>query len=179
MSIGGTLPKIIRVIHSNMRLTEAFDIFEENMDEIIVAMRDNIRDSITNINIRSEAFGTSWVADEVKRLMIEQQVGSLIRSHNFARSYMDAKRNPTQGRITQADILRAKEYPLNELYVGKLVKHNKTYSGLCPFHNERTSSFHIKNNRFKCFGCEARGDSIDFYRRLHNVLFTQAVKALI
>lgn len=162
-----------------MRIHEALDIFEENIDDIIDAIRENIRDAVTEINAENEKLGKTWVAKEVGRLIIEQQAGDLIKRHNFALQYRDAKRNPTPGRITVVDIERAKEYPINELYVGKLKKHNKTYTGLCPFHNEKTPSFHIKNNRFKCYGCDAFGDSVDFYMRTHNVSFTQAVNKLL
>lgn len=162
-----------------MRTHEALDLFEENIDDIIDAIRENIRDAVTEINTENEKLGKTWVAKEVGRLNIEQQVGDLIKRHNFALQYRDAKRNPTPRRITVADIERAKEYPIHELYVGKLKKHNKTYTGMCPFHNEKTPSFHIKNNRFKCYGCDAFGDSVDFYMRTHGVSFIQAVKKLL
>jgi DNA primase len=32
----------------------------------------------------------------------------------------------------------------------------------CPFHEERTPSFHVYRHHFKCFGCGARGDIFDF-----------------
>lgn len=162
-----------------MRIHEALDIFDENIDDIIDAIRENIRDAVTEINAENEKLGKTWVAKEVGRIIIEQQVGDLIKRHNVAIQHRDAKRNPTPGRITVVDIERAKEYPINELYVGKLKKHNKTYTGLCPFHNEKTPSFHIKDNRFKCYGCDAFGDSVDFYMRTHNVSFTQAVNKLL
>lgn len=39
----------------------------------------------------------------------------------------------------------------------------------CPFHNEKTASFSIKNERFKCFGCNVSGDSIEFVGLLFNL----------
>ena len=46
-------------------------------------------------------------------------------------------------------------------YVGKHVtlKHDM---GLCPFHTEKTPSFSVKEQYFKCFGCDAKGDIYDF-----------------
>ncbi len=52
--------------------------------------------------------------------------------------------------------------------------------GLCPFHSERTPSFHVHPERgfFKCFGCGKGGDVIDFVREIENLRFTEAVEAL-
>ena len=52
--------------------------------------------------------------------------------------------------------------------------------GLCPFHSEKTPSFHIypDNDSFYCFGCGAGGDVITFIRRLENLDYIEAVKFL-
>ena len=51
---------------------------------------------------------------------------------------------------------------------------------LCPFHDEKTPSFHIflKQNKFHCFGCTAKGDVIDFVSRLHGLSFIQSINYL-
>ena len=52
--------------------------------------------------------------------------------------------------------------------------------GLCPFHNEKTPSFHIypENGSFYCFGCGAGGDIITFVRRIENLDYIEAVRFL-
>ena len=51
--------------------------------------------------------------------------------------------------------------------------------GLCPFHNEKTPSFYIfSDNHYKCFGCGAHGDCIDFVQKLHGLSFKDALKHL-
>ena len=52
--------------------------------------------------------------------------------------------------------------------------------GLCPFHNERTPSFHIYRNSgsFYCFGCGVGGDVITFIRRIENLDYVEALKLL-
>lgn len=47
----------------------------------------------------------------------------------------------------------------------------------CPFHQEKTPSFHIykKNNRFVCFGCGIRGSPIDFVMQINRCAFKEAV----
>ena len=48
----------------------------------------------------------------------------------------------------------------------------------CPFHTEKTASLSIKNERYKCFGCGAYGDVIDFVMEFHGLKFTQALVKL-
>ncbi|KXU37581.1 DNA primase [Cephaloticoccus primus] len=52
--------------------------------------------------------------------------------------------------------------------------------GLCPFHNEKTPSFHVDTNRglYKCFGCGVSGDIISFVRETEQLNFTEAVETL-
>ena len=52
--------------------------------------------------------------------------------------------------------------------------------GLCPFHGEKTPSFHVnvENAYFHCFGCGAGGDVITFIRRIENLDYIDAVKLL-
>ena len=47
----------------------------------------------------------------------------------------------------------------------------RTYTGLCPFHNEKTPSFHIypETQSFYCFGCGAGCDVISFVKKINNL----------
>lgn len=48
-----------------------------------------------------------------------------------------------------------------------LTRAGKAWRGLCPFHVERTASFYVwPSGRWKCFGCDAGGDVIDFAKRV-------------
>lgn len=65
--------------------------------------------------------------------------------------------------------------------VGHHVKLNKQNSACCPFHDEKTPSFHVypKTNTYKCFGgCDAQGDGIGFEMRLQGIGFVDAVELL-
>lgn len=55
------------------------------------------------------------------------------------------------------------------------------FLGLCPFHLEKTPSFHVSDVRgtFKCFGCGAWGDAIDFVMLTKGVGFADAVGELL
>jgi DNA primase len=55
-----------------------------------------------------------------------------------------------------------------------------TYRALCPFHREKTPSFHVNPQRqsYKCFGCGAGGDVIRFVREYEHLDFVEAVRKL-
>ncbi|MBE6844807.1 MAG: DNA primase [Ruminococcus sp.] len=61
-----------------------------------------------------------------------------------------------------------------------LIKRGKDFVGLCPFHSEKTPSFHIYTDTqsFYCFGCGAGGDVITFTKRIENLDYVEAVKLL-
>ena len=52
--------------------------------------------------------------------------------------------------------------------------------GLCPFHDERSPSFHVRPQvgRYHCFGCGEDGDVFSFLQRLDHVSFTEAVERM-
>jgi DNA primase len=61
-----------------------------------------------------------------------------------------------------------------------LKRAGRSYKGLCPFHSERTPSFHVTpgENFFHCFGCDASGDVYDFLMRIEGLDFPEAVESL-
>src|SRR5580700_9559429 len=62
----------------------------------------------------------------------------------------------------------------------RLVRKGREFGGLCPFHNEKTPSFYVVEDKgfFHCFGCGAHGDAIGFVMRAENRSFLEAVEAL-
>src|ERR1700751_5312831 len=75
----------------------------------------------------------------------------------------------------QADIVRI---------VGDYVKLNKAgaqnFSGLCPFHSEKTPSFSVHATRqfYHCFGCGASGDVFTFVQKVENITFPESVRSI-
>ncbi len=61
-----------------------------------------------------------------------------------------------------------------------LLRSGHDFVGLCPFHSEKTPSFHIYTDTqsFYCFGCGAGGDVITFIKRIENLDYIEAVKLL-
>jgi DNA primase len=62
----------------------------------------------------------------------------------------------------------------------KLVRKGREYSGLCPFHAEKTPSFTVNNekNFYHCFGCGAHGDAFGYLIQKDGVPFLEAVERL-
>ena len=61
-----------------------------------------------------------------------------------------------------------------------LKKAGATYKGLCPFHGEKTPSFHVNRDKgfFHCFGCGAGGDVFKFLELRESIAFPDAVRML-
>lgn len=78
------------------------------------------------------------------------------------------------------DVDTARQYPIQDLYDGKLRRSGPNLTGCCPFHAEKTPSFHIytRSNRFYCFGCNEGGDVIDYVMKLYNIPFIEAIRRL-
>ncbi len=67
--------------------------------------------------------------------------------------------------------------------VSKYVELNKnggSLKGLCPFHEEKTASFHVNTDKqfYKCFGCQSAGDVIEFYQNYFRLDTGTAMKEL-
>ena len=62
----------------------------------------------------------------------------------------------------------------------RLVKAGREYKACCPFHNEKTPSFYVNDDKqfFHCFGCGAHGDAIGFTMRADHLSFPEAIEKL-
>jgi CHC2 zinc finger len=62
----------------------------------------------------------------------------------------------------------------------KLRRAGHQYAGLCPFHNEREPSFYIEPRRkiWKCFGCDAGGDVLDFIMLAEDCSFAETLRVV-
>lgn len=76
-----------------------------------------------------------------------------------------------RSRLTLSDVVRKSV---------RLTRAGREFKGCCPFHNEKTPSFYINDDKqfFHCFGCGAHGSVIDFAMRHDNLSFPEAVETL-
>lgn len=87
------------------------------------------------------------------------------------------------GRIVREDVETLRRQADIVRVVGDyttLKRAGRSFKGLCPFHSERTPSFHVTpgDNFFHCFGCGASGDLYDFLQRIEGLDFPEAVESL-
>jgi DNA primase len=88
------------------------------------------------------------------------------------------------GRIPDRDIAAIRERVRIEEVVGDYVQLRRagadSLKGLCPFHNEKSPSFHVRPNHghFHCFGCGEGGDVYAFVQKVEHVSFVEAVELL-
>jgi DNA primase len=89
-----------------------------------------------------------------------------------------------RGRIPDRDIAAIRERVRIEDVVGDYVQLRKagvdSLKGLCPFHDEKSPSFHVRPNHghFHCFGCGEGGDVYAFLQKIEHVTFVEAVELL-
>src|SRR5271163_2890449 len=62
----------------------------------------------------------------------------------------------------------------------RLTKKGREFEGLCPFHNEKTPSFFVNDDKafYHCFGCGAHGDVLSFVINTEGLSFPEAVERL-
>lgn len=62
----------------------------------------------------------------------------------------------------------------------KIISHGRNKVACCPFHKEKTPSFHINDERgfYHCFGCGAHGDIISFIMQQDNLSFKESIEKL-
>lgn len=76
-----------------------------------------------------------------------------------------------RGRLLLSDIIGRKV---------RLTRAGREFKGCCPFHNEKTPSFTVNDDKqfYHCFGCGAHGDAIGFAMQHDNLSFVEAIEAL-
>ncbi|QDQ97999.1 DNA primase [Tomitella fengzijianii] len=88
------------------------------------------------------------------------------------------------GRIPERDIAAIRERVRIEDIVGEYVALRRggadSMKGLCPFHDEKTPSFHVRPNHghFHCFGCGEGGDVFSFLQKIEHIGFVEAVEQM-
>ncbi|OAK57299.1 DNA primase [Rhodococcoides kyotonense] len=88
------------------------------------------------------------------------------------------------GRIPERDIAAIRERTRIEDVVGDYVSLKRaggdSMKGLCPFHDEKSPSFHVRPNHghFHCFGCGEGGDAYSFLQKIEHISFVEAVEQL-
>jgi len=88
------------------------------------------------------------------------------------------------GRIRDTDVAHVRERTRIEDVIGEYIQLKNAgggqRKGLCPFHDEKTPSFHVTPSRgfYHCFGCQESGDVITFIMKMEHLTFTETIERL-
>lgn len=166
-----------------INLNTALEIFEPHLSDIETALVDNIHFKLLEINKKySDWISTNELHQELINDLKKLEIEQMIEAPSRVIKRIAALNQPVSyDRITDQDIERARESPIEEHYDGQLKQSAGKLWGICSFHQESTASFCIdtKKNHWHCFGaCSTGGDSIDYIMKRDGVDFIRAVKIL-
>ena len=88
------------------------------------------------------------------------------------------------GRIRDEDVAYVRDHsPIDEVVADYVQLKNAgggQKKGLCPFHDEKSPSFHVTPSKgyFHCFGCQTGGDVIAFVMKMDHITFTETIERL-
>jgi len=172
-----------------LSLHEALDVFSDNLPDIRAALIDNMSADLELVvpppTVEGELQNELWA--ELYTLEVEQ----LIHKRKIALERINSRLQPRSiqqraGQITEDDVERARQFPIDQMYGGRLMgPESGRRFGHCPFHQEKSASFCIHPNkgegeRWSCFGaCNEHGDAIAYKMKADKVDFLTAVRELI
>lgn len=165
-----------------INLSASLSIFEDHLPDIRKACVENIQAIAVKHQPSKEmtdedAFTVENITLHLNHIAIEQKVKPMM---NIIKRIDGRKAHISKQSITDEDIARAKEYPIEELFTQLTAQEVRRGMTTCIFHPDKTASMSLKkHNRFHCFGCDAKGSTIDLYMKLNNVDFLTAVRAII
>jgi hypothetical protein len=164
-----------------MNLSEALLTFSDHLPDIRKACVENAKHiqqtphkewDVDNEPVSKESI---WL--HVQHIDVMNKTAPMLRT---IKRIDNRQRHVGIGQIADADIERAREYPIKELWNELVGTPMRAGMVQCCFHPDDTASMSLRrHNRYHCFGCDAKGDVIDLYMKTQGVGFIQAVKKLI
>ncbi len=107
---------------------------------------------------------------QMREEVIKEEFTESVRSGKTDQKKKDRYAALFSERLSADAIQRANDFPLESIITTRQRK------ALCPFHNEKTPSLSITKNLYFCFGCGAKGNTIQFIMNTQQLDFVQAVK---
>lgn len=157
-------------------------LVREKLDELepeIIRLNEEIRANLREALKRPDDIN-AWVEFEYPTEEMERRLKNLENQVKRFRHY-DSILNPSADRITDDDIERARQYPLENLINQPLKSAGAGKKKCCcPFHPERTPSFMVytDQNSFHCYSCQKNGNAIDFVMETEGLSFRDTVLKL-
>ncbi len=161
----GSLSKLSNLCQDfNVTLSWAIQCKLEYLSSLLQSIGDEISEALVE---KANAF------DEVDKILVERWLKKKVKEYKSMEYKIGYWQNP-DGKISDEDIQRARDYPISDLLEIK-----KKGNICCPFHDDKHPSASIKNNRLHCFACNETWDAIDIIIKKEGLNFTEAVKLLI
>ena len=150
---------------------------EQQRAEVVKKIQDELADIKTNPDEVYQYFWRSWLKLTLGEDLIEvdKHIARLSRQLRIIKGVPNKV-----GQLTMDLIESARAVPIESLLDKQFRRSGRDLVGLCPFHTEKTPSFHIytSDNRGWCFGCSNGGDVIKIAMLLHGYDFKEAVLSL-
>ena len=171
---------------------DCFMAFSEHFEDVRSTLISNMNQSIKEFPSISNPIDDSayelnlhWIRTEMRKALIEKITKHPLLSIRKIDIYnQEQKMTPYEKAVSESyslkesEIQQARDFPIRELY--KILTGENPVNGLfrCHFHDDKTASLSLnKYNCFKCFGCDAKGDVINLYRKFNpNVSFISSVR---
>ena len=183
---GGSLPLLLEAAQSFYILCEPLPEFKNIRDreEQIKKYKDAIKEyhaKITDGKNNHKPFHHFEAINQLLLNGISNLERGIRRIRYLKNEHLKHATRTYDSKITDDDIQRAKDIPIDAMFAGPLRKLGKRATGNCPFHEETTGSFtiYLDQNKFYCFGCSAGTDAIDFVMRRDSCTFIEAVKKML
>ena len=151
--------------------------YKQQRTMLVAAITKELKNIYNSPNEDFRYFWRSWLKLTVgeELLIVDIHIARLSRQLRIIEGKPDLP-----GQLTDGLIETAQEVPIETLLDQQFRRSGHDLVGLCPFHQEKTPSFHIyrNDNRAWCFGCNKGGDVIDIVMLLHGYSFKEAVQFL-
>lgn len=164
-----------------LTLSQALVVFDDHIPDIRKACVENIHGVVARNQPSKEMTDDDELTIEniklhLNHIAIEEKGKPMM---NVIKRIDGLKKRHAPGSVNDEMIANAKDRPIKDLFIeltGDQVRRGMAH---CPFHPDATASLSLgKYNRFHCFGCDEKGDTITLYMKLNNCNFIQAVKEL-
>lgn len=181
------------LIHNRLTTYQIVEAFGENIETIYREKYLEIIDELMPVYDHRDRIFNGPYSDEVKNLaisftetlltdrqkMLFKSIEHMRKVKKMRRFYGIGGRRSKEVGMAILPLEEARQIPFESIHQFEKIKRNRGgFVALCPFHVERTASFTVKANRYKCFGCGKYGDTIQFIMDLNGMTFVDAVKFL-
>ena len=164
---------------------EISEVIEEDQDEdsVIEELEDEWRKSLPSREEREKIFekemGEYVVLETKRNFLLERFTEKTKRGEDTRREKVQYEivTGKLKNAITDSMVEIAKNVPVKNILEQRGIKVTKGFAP-CPFHEEKTPSFHITKNLYYCFSCQESGDTIKLVQKLYNYSFKDAIKFL-